>query len=210
MDLTDTIIPRSDQVNGDDLLTGPRTVTITDVRSGSAEQPVDIHLAEYPGRPFKPSKTVRRILVAAWGKDGDAYVGRRLVIYRDPDVKFGGQDVGGIRVSHMSHIDKPMKLALTVSKGKKAPYVIKPLADDAPAPSPKVPDYMADARAAKTLDEWREVWQRADAAGHLNDALKAELTPIGAALKAKVDDETAGMLVISPDVRVTDEQGNEL
>jgi hypothetical protein len=47
---------------------------------------------------------------------------------------------------------------------------------------------MADARAAKTLDEWREVWQRADAAGHLNDALKAELTPIGAALKAKVDE----------------------
>ena len=33
MDLTDTIIPRSDQVNAEDLLSGPRTVTITEVQS---------------------------------------------------------------------------------------------------------------------------------------------------------------------------------
>lgn len=180
MDLTDTIVPRSDQLNSDDLFASPRTVTITDVRAGNAEQPVDIHLAEYPGRPFKPSKTVRRILVAAWGKDGDAYVGRRLTLYRDPDVKFGGQDVGGIRVSHMSHIDKPMKLALTVSKGKKAPHIVQPLKEDAAHPAP---DYVADARAAKTLAEWRAVWQRAADAGHLTDALRAELVPLGEALK---------------------------
>jgi hypothetical protein len=68
MDMTDTIVPKSDQLNAEDLLTGPRTFTITEVRKGSAEQPVDIHLAEFPGRPFKPSKTVRRILVSAWGK----------------------------------------------------------------------------------------------------------------------------------------------
>jgi hypothetical protein len=45
-------------------------------------------------------------------------------------------DVGGIRVSHLSHIDKPLTLALTVSKGKRAPYVVKPLADE-PAPAQK-------------------------------------------------------------------------
>jgi hypothetical protein len=67
---------------------------------------------------------------------------------------------------------------------------VKPLADDAPAASP-VPTYMADARAAKTLDEWRKVWQRAKDAGHLTDALKAELTPLGEALKAKPSDEPA-------------------
>ncbi|HET6917066.1 MAG TPA: hypothetical protein VFH56_13320 [Acidimicrobiales bacterium] len=150
VDLTDTIIPRSDQLNSDDMLTGPRTVTITDVRQGSNEQPVDIHLAEYPGRPFRPSKTVRRILVAAWGKDGDAYVGRRLTLYRDPDVKFGGQDVGGIRVSHMSHIDKPMKLALTVSKGKKAPFTVKPLADEPTQPA------VEPAKATAAATEYRD------------------------------------------------------
>jgi hypothetical protein len=131
MDLTNTIIPKSDQVNSDDLLTGPRTVTIKEVRRGSSdEQPVSIDLVEFPGRPFKPSKTVRRVLVAAWGKEGDNYAGRRMTIYRDPDVKFGGQDVGGIRVSHLSDIAKPLTLALTATKGKKSKHVVQPLKDE--------------------------------------------------------------------------------
>jgi hypothetical protein len=183
-DMTESIAPKSDQLNAEDLLTGPRTFTIAEVKRGSVEQPVDVHLVEHPGRPFKPSKTVRRIMVAAWGADASTYAGKRLTLYRDPAVRFGGMDVGGIRVSHMSGIDKPMTLVLSVSKGKRAPYVIKPLADDAPAAAP-VPNYMADARAAKTLAEWREVWQRAKDAGHLTDALKAELMPLGEALKAE-------------------------
>jgi hypothetical protein len=132
-DLTESIAPKSDQLNAEDLLTGPRTFTVAEVKRGSAEQPVDIHLAEFPGRPFKPSKTVRRILVSAWGPDAATYAGRRMTLYRDPAVRFGGMDVGGIRVSHLSHIDKPMTLVLAVSKGKRAPYVVKPLADE-PAP----------------------------------------------------------------------------
>lgn len=184
MDMTDSIVPKSDQLNAEDLLTGPRTFTIAEVRKGSAEQPVDVHLVEFPGRPFKPSKTVRRIMVAAWGADASTYAGKRLTLYRDPAVRFGGMDVGGIRVSHMSHLDKPMTLVLSVSKGKRAPYVVKPLADDVPTPEP-VPNYMADARAAKTLDQWREVWKRAGDAGHLTGELKVELARIGEALKAE-------------------------
>ena len=136
VDLTDSIAPSSDQMNAEDLLSGPRTFTITEVRAGSsAEQPVSVYLAEFPhDRPFKPSKTVRRIMVAAWGKDSSAYVGKRLTLYRDPAVKFGGQDVGGIRVSHMSGIGKRMSVALTVARGKRAPYVIEPLPDE-PAPT---------------------------------------------------------------------------
>lgn len=128
VDMTASIVPRSDQLNAEDLLSGARTVTVTEVRRGaSAEQPVDIHLAEFD-RPFKPSKTVRRILVNAWGPDAAAYVGRRMTIYRDPAVKFGGMDVGGIRVSHLSHIEKRITVALMVTRGKRAPYVVEPLA----------------------------------------------------------------------------------
>jgi hypothetical protein len=136
--MTESIAPRSDQMNAEDLLSGPRTFTIREVRKGaSAEQPIDVHLVEFPeGRPFKPSKTVRRIMVAAWGPDASTYAGRRMTLYRDPAVRFGGQDVGGIRVSHMSHIAKPMTLALTVARGKRAPYVVQPL-PDAPAPKPE-------------------------------------------------------------------------
>jgi len=179
MDLSNTIIPKSDQLNAEDLLTGPRTFTVGEVVvKSSSEQPVDIHLAELPGRPFRPSKTVLRILVTAWGKESDAYVGRRMTLYRDEKVKWAGQEVGGIRVSHLSHITKPMKLALTETRGKKENHTVQPLPD-----APATPDYVALAKAATDIDGWRKVWQQAKDAGHLTDALKAKLTPIGEALK---------------------------
>jgi hypothetical protein len=78
---------------------------------------------------------VLRILVTAWGKEGDAYVGRRMTLYRDAEVKWAGQEVGGIRVSHLSHITKPIKLALTETRGKKVTHIVKPLADE-PRPAP--------------------------------------------------------------------------
>ena len=173
-DLTESIAPKSDQLNAEDLLTGPRTFTITEVRKGSAEQPVDVHLAEFPGRPFKPSKTVRRILVSAWGPDANTYAGRRMTLYRDPAVRFGGMDVGGIRVSHLSDIDKPLTIVLAVSKGKRAPYVVKPLAD-APAP--------AQAKQP-TADELIEAAQNAGSDDELNRIAR---TAVGALDKADLD-----------------------
>lgn len=136
MDLTESIAPKSDQLNADDLLAGPRTFTVKGVRAGTSEQPVNIDLVEFPGRPFRPSKTVLRLLVTGWGREGDVYAGRKFTLYRKADVKWAGSEVGGIRVSHMSHLAKPIKLALTESKGNKKPYIVEPLPDDAPVSAP--------------------------------------------------------------------------
>ena len=70
---------------------------------------------------------MRRILVAAWGPDGAAYVGHRMTLYRDPEVTFGGQSVGGIRVSHLSHIESRLSVALSVTRGKRQKFVVDPL-----------------------------------------------------------------------------------
>ena len=123
LDLSDTIEPRSDQMNADDLMSGPRTFTITEVRkAASPEQPVDVYLAEFPqGRPFKPSKSMRRVMVIAWGPDAASYAGHRLTLYRDPEVKFGKDKVGGVRISHMSHLPGRLTISLTVTRGKRAP-----------------------------------------------------------------------------------------
>ena len=132
MDISATTAPRSDQQNFDDYSTGPRTVTVVDVRAGSDEQPVEIHLSEYPGRPYKPSKSMRRVLVAAWGPEASRYVGRRMTLVGDPTVRFGGAVVGGIKVAALSDIDKPLMISLTVTKGKRAPHTVEPLADLTP------------------------------------------------------------------------------
>jgi hypothetical protein len=187
MDLSTTTAPDSTQVNAEDFLAGPRTVTITAVRSGSTEQPVNIDLADGPGRPFKPSKTVRRIMVAAWGPDAATYAGHRMTLYRDPTVRFGGQDVGGIRVSHMSGITKPLKLALAVSKGKRSQYVVDPL-PDAPAPAqaaPTVDELIDAAQKAASDDELNRIARKAVAAlaGDDLDAVKSVVTARRAELK---------------------------
>lgn len=127
-DLRWSTLPKSDQLNAEQLLTGPMTITITDVRVGSGdEQPVIIHYEGENGRPYKPCKTMRRLLTFAWGFDGRTWAGRSLTVYNDPLVRFGGAEVGGIRISHMSHIAKDINLALTSTRGKKAPHVVKRL-----------------------------------------------------------------------------------
>ncbi len=168
MDLTESIAPRSDQLNAEDLLSGPRTVTVEKVTKGSAEQPVNVHLVEFPGRPFRPSKTVRRILVAAWGADASGYAGRRMTLFRDPAVRFGGQDVGGIRVSHLSHIDKRLQLALTVARGKRAPYIVEPMpaapqVDSKPAVKVDADSLLAAVEQAPDIESLREMWKQAAA-----------------------------------------------
>lgn len=127
MDITKTTEPKSDQQNYDDYISGTKTVTVSEVKKGSAEQPVEVHLVEFPGRPFKPSKSMRRVLVACWGPEASAYKGRRMVLFGDPDVKFGGQTVGGIRIAALSHIDEPKTISLTVTRGKRAPFIVQPI-----------------------------------------------------------------------------------
>lgn len=131
MDISDTLAPNSDQLDAVDLLSGARTFTITKVTKGNAEQPVNIHLAEFD-RPWRPGKSMRRVLVACWGADASTYVGRRVTLFCDPDVKFGGEAVGGTRISALSHIDKPKTIPLLVTRGKSAPYRVQPLVDAAP------------------------------------------------------------------------------
>lgn len=144
-DMTAIIAPKSDQINSDDLISGPRTITITDVdiRPGT-EQPCSIFFDGDNGKPWKPCKSMARVLVAAWGPDAKSYVGRAVTLYRDPSVKWGGMEVGGIRVSHLSHIERDMVMALTATKGKRAPYTVKVLRDAPQASPTQKPDKAAE------------------------------------------------------------------
>jgi hypothetical protein len=127
-DLMTTIAPKSDQLNADDLIGRTLTIAITGVRLlGEADQPIAIHFEGDGGRPYKPCKSMRRVMVQVWKGDGNEYVGRRMTLYRDDKVQFGGLAVGGIRISHMSDIgDKEVTMALTASRVRK-PYTVKPL-----------------------------------------------------------------------------------
>lgn len=132
MDISDTLAPNSDQLDAVDLLGGPRTFTIEKVTRGKADQPVNVHLAEFD-RVWRPGKSMRRVLAACWGTDASVWAGRRVTLYCDEAVTFGPDVVGGTRISHLSHIDKPRRIPLMVKRGKSATFTVQPLTD---APEP--------------------------------------------------------------------------
>lgn len=159
-DMAQAIIPKSDQINSDDLIAGPITIKITAVtiRPGT-EQPVSISFEGDNGKPWKSCKSMSRVLVAAWGPDAKKYVGRSVTLYRDPDVKWAGMSVGGIRISHLSDIDNPITMALTATKGSRKPYTVKPLtvaAAPTPMPQTEVDEWMKLIEQAQTLDLLKE------------------------------------------------------
>ena len=137
-DLSTTVEPKSDQLNSDDLIGRSLTVRITKIGAnpGAPEQPISIYFEGDNGKPYKPCKSMRRVLINTWGADGSKYPGRSLTLYRDPAVKFGGLEVGGIRISHMSDIERPVTMALTASRANRKPYTVQPISA---APKPAKP-----------------------------------------------------------------------
>ncbi|QMU97814.1 hypothetical protein FVO59_11810 [Microbacterium esteraromaticum] len=182
VNISETITPNSQQVNAEDLIGGPVTVTVTGVEKGTAEQPIFIHLAEFEGRTFRPAKTVRRIIVAAWGPEAATYTGRRLTIYNDPTVKWAGQEIGGVRISHMSHIDKPLSVLLSVSRGKRQEFTVQPLKPEFDESA--VVDALANINGAESIPALKTAWELAGVKGaqkhpdviEATNKRKAELT----------------------------------
>lgn len=179
--LRDTITPKSDQLNADDLQGTSKTITVTSVKAGTPDQPVTINYEGDNGRPYKPCKSMRRVLIHAWGEDGRKWVGQSMTLYCDPEVKFGGVKVGGIRISHLTGLDRKLDLSLTVTKAKRAPYTVEPLKIEHPAPagypaeqfSQRLPA-MRDAIASGKMTA-EQVIARCEQTGQLTDEQKAAI-----------------------------------
>ncbi len=147
-DVSATIVVRSDQLNSEDLLPGgerggPMVITVTRVRVTNGEQPVSIEFEGDRGKPYKPSKTQRKVLSHAWGNDADAWIGRSMQLWCDPEITYGKEKVGGVRISHMSDIPGDFTVSLLMTKGKKSPHSIR-LLKMAPKPAAEAEPPISD------------------------------------------------------------------
>lgn len=204
MDLSDTIAANSDQLDAVDLIAGPRTFTIEKVSKNNDEQPVNIKLVEFP-RVWRPSKSMRRVLVACWGVDASEYAGRRVTLYCDPTIRFGGQEVGGTRISHLSHLDAPKKVALLVSRTKTESFVVQPLVETAtPTASERVDWDTELAAATGDVAALKALYKRARQLEPNNRALGERIAKAGkdaaAAASAPVDGAPNDYLPGDPDL----------
>ena len=167
-DMSPVIVPKSDQYNAEDFLAGPRTFCIESVRiAPGEEQPVSISLVGET-RVWRPCKSMSRCLVAVWGPDAKAYIGKSLTLYNDPKVKWGGMEVGGIRVANMSHIDGPITMVLAESKKSRKPFTVRPLAIAKPE-KPPVQDKAAIG-SAKLTERFNAAKTRAEYLAIVDDA----------------------------------------
>ncbi len=208
-DMTPIIQPKTDQLNSDSLVAGPITITIKSVKvSPGTEQPVSIFYDGDDGKPWRPCKSMARILVSAWGPDSSKYAGKSLTLYRDPKVKWGGLEVGGIRISHMSGIENAMTMALTETRSNRKPFTVQPLkTTSAPKSKPAqstTPNTWADGmddeiKFAESAADFHAAWSAAIKTaewGALKESdperaagMKTRATAKLAALKSAVSDE---------------------
>lgn len=117
MDITETLAPKSDQLDAIELASsGPRTFTVERTSKGNAEQPVQVHLVELD-RVWRPGKNMRRVLGWFWGTESSEWPGRRITLYCDPTVKFGKDTPGGTRISQMSALIRTDPCPLILTRG---------------------------------------------------------------------------------------------
>ena len=138
------VVPKSDQWNADDFLGGPRTFTVTGAQPRKDDpERFEVTLAESNTKVWRPPNGMASVLIQLWGDDSKAWNGKRVTLFTDPSVRFGKTTPGGIRISHMSDIgDKPASPLIRIDRGRKAPYSVKPLIEQAPPVEP-----------------WRAQWQ---------------------------------------------------
>lgn len=152
IDFSDTIIAKSDQLNAADIA-GSITIKITDAKKLSdPDQPVHIFYEGGGKKPWKPCKTMRRVIAQVWGSKIDLK-DRKITLICDPKVTWGGAEVGGIRITHMSDIAQKQILPVRVSRHKVEKYTVLPIIDTAPEPDQDLKGD-GDKAASKGVEEY--------------------------------------------------------
>ena len=128
IDVSHTIIAKSDQLNALDLPPSETIVTISDVKVlADKDQPVHLHLEGHEGRPYKPCLSMRRILINAWGQYAEQWIGQSMALYCDQNVKWAGKDVGGIRIAKLTGIERTVSAPIALNRSMREIYTVDPL-----------------------------------------------------------------------------------
>ena len=126
--LRDVLEPISDRINFDDVSSGTITAKIESVKITDDEKPRAVCYLEGYSRPYIPCKTMSRLLGACWdNEDHTKWIGQSLTLFGDPDVIWGGKAEGGVRVSHVTGINKPITVTITKRRGVREPFTVNPL-----------------------------------------------------------------------------------
>lgn len=174
MDISQVIAPDSDEMVAADLIgSPPKVFTIAEVTETTRDNKrvANIRLEGFP-RPWRPGKGMSRVMADNWGVETQGWIGRQVELYGDPDVYFGKEKTGGVRISRLSHIAKPKTTRINPRGGKNGTWSVDPLPDAPTAPTE------AAIACATDKDRLRE-WHRQFPA--LRESILARVAEIDAA-----------------------------
>lgn len=123
--VSQAILSKSDQLNFDDFGSRKKIILITKVTVSNSDQPVSVFYFDHNGKPWKPSKGMIRLLCEAYGEESDNWIGKSIELYGDATVKWAGKEIGGIRISALSDIEKcGLTAFVALSRGKRRKQTI--------------------------------------------------------------------------------------
>jgi len=115
----------------------PMLVTIGDIEqvnvAPEGQPPENKWTMSFPelDKPLVLNSTNMHIVGAIYGDDTDGWMGKKIVLYHDPNVSFGGKLVGGLRVRAPKN--QPAKAAPVSEKmAQRAAGKFDDMADDIP------------------------------------------------------------------------------
>lgn len=122
-------------------------VTSTDLENdkGAMEQKVTVKYKAADGEgEIVWCKTNAALTAAALGtRDYEQWIGKVITIFHDPSVRFGGKNVGGVRVFGAPTMTKPLTVEIKMPRRKKPDiYKLVPTGKTAPKaadPEPEMP-----------------------------------------------------------------------
>ena len=98
-DLLDSKYLKKDDLGDQEHTVTIRKVTKTNVARDDEEPKYKAAIAfDELGKPMVFNKTNLKRVAKAYGNDTDGWIGKKIVVYFDPEVEFGGEIVGGLRV----------------------------------------------------------------------------------------------------------------
>jgi hypothetical protein len=114
-----------------------------------------------------------------------------VTLYNDTKVMFGPNKVGGIRISHLSHIDRKRTVTIRASGvGRKQEWPIEPLTEAAPQPLPRALPTPEDIAAASDRDVLQAMWRQFPDGHPARAAIEARVTELDAAPAEDESDPT--------------------
>jgi hypothetical protein len=164
IDVSHTIISKSDQLNATDLPPGDSILKIVNVKvAADKDQPVQILIEGYEGRPYKPCLSMRRVLIAAWGQYAETWIGQSIAVYCENSVLWAGKEVGGIRITSLTGIDKEVRVPITINRYERGIYLVQPLIISEPVLEPVIDwsvtasQFILDINACTSISEMEQV-----------------------------------------------------